>query len=245
FARGVDGEREAVQLLAFDAPSPQWLLPYWSTDPQRVQRAITEWGRDADSSDSERALLTATRALRDREGTKAVLFMTDAETSGRALTPELWEALEEVRPRVFTFEISSGGNRYPQQLMQSWAAVNGGVYQMSSGVGDFDAGFARASCLLRRPKRYTVEVTTSAAPLPGPGTLSVMPAQEAGAPGVHVIFDASGSMGQVLPSGEPRIAAAKRALDDLVGSALEEGTPFSLRAFGHVAPNSCETSLDV
>src|SRR5690606_34368557 len=39
--------------------------------------------------------------------------------------------------------------------------------------------------------------------------------------------------------------AAKRALDELVGSSLEEGTPFSLRAFGHVAPNSCETRLDV
>src|SRR5690606_32388538 len=73
FARGVDGEREAVQLLGFDEPNPQWLLPYWSTDPQRVQRAITDWDRNADSSNSELALLTATNALRDREGTKAVL----------------------------------------------------------------------------------------------------------------------------------------------------------------------------
>jgi len=60
-----------------------------------------------------------------------------------------------------------------------------------------------------------------------------------------VIFDASGSMGQPLPSGEQRIAAAKRALEQLVGTVLEEGTPFSLRAFGHVAPSSCETRLEV
>src|SRR5690606_11061792 len=67
----------------------------------------------------------------------------------------------------------------------------------------------------------------------------------AGAAGVHVIFDASGSMGQLLPSGESRMAAAKQALEGLIGAALEEATPFSLRAFGHVTPNSCETRLDV
>ena len=245
FARGVDGDREAVQLLAFDDPTPKWLLSHWSDDPERVQRAITEWDRGADSSLSEIALLTASEALRGREGTKAILFMTDAETSGYRLTPELWDSLAEVKPRVFTFEISSGGGAYPQDLMQNWANVNAGVYEMASGVGSFDAGFARASCLLRRPKRYTIEVTTAAVAPPGPGTLTVMPSPDAGESGVHVIFDASGSMGQKLPSGEQRIVAAKRALEDLVGAVLEDETPFSLRAFGHVAPNSCETSLDV
>lgn len=245
FAQGVDPSREAVQLLAFNEPAPRWLLPYWSSDTERVQRAITEWDRNADSSNSELALLTATRALAGREGTKAILFMTDAETGGHGLTPDLWAALEAVRPRVFTFEISSGGNVYPQQLMQSWAGVNAGVYQMARGVGDFDAGFARASCLLRRPKRYTVTVTTSTVEPPGPGTLRVVPSPTAGQGAVHVVFDASGSMGQALPSGEPRIAAARRALEDLVDAVLEEGTPFSLRAFGHVAPNSCESSLEV
>ena len=245
FAQGVDADRESVQLLAFNEPAPVWLLPYWSSDTERVQRAITEWGRGAESSNSELALLTATEALRDREGTKAILFMTDAETGGYGLTADLWGALEAVRPRVFTFEISSGGNEYPQQLMQSWAGVNAGVYSMARGVGDFDAGFARASCLLRRPKRYTVTVTTSAVEPPGPGTLSVLPATAAGQGAVHVVFDASGSMGQALPSGEQRIAAARRALEDLVGTVLDDQTPFSLRAFGHVAPNSCETRLDV
>src|SRR5690606_23914336 len=128
-----------------------------------------------------------------------------------------------------------------QDMMQNWAAVNSGVYEMASGVGSFDAGFARASCLLRRPKRYTVAVTTAAVAPPGPGTLTVTPSPTAGRAGVHIIFDASGSMGQLLPSGEPRIIAARHALEGLVGVALEDGTPFSLRAFGHVAPNSCET----
>src|SRR5690606_34895132 len=119
FARGVDGDRESVQLLAFDEPSPKWLLPRWSDDPERVQRAITQWHRNADSSNSELALLTAVDALADRDGTKAILFITDAETGGYDLTTRLWEALSEVRPQVFTFEISSSGRDAAQDLMQN------------------------------------------------------------------------------------------------------------------------------
>lgn len=245
FARQVDGDREFVQLLAFQSPSPIWLLPFWSSDTERVQRSLTEWDRNADSSNAELALLTATEGLRGRDGTKAVLFITDAESGGYDLSGRLWSALSEVRPRVFTFEVSTGGNERPQQLMQNWAAVNGGTYDMSSGVGDFDAGFARATCLLRRPKRYTVAVTTSTTEPPGPGTLTVTQAASAAQGAVEVIFDASGSMGQSLPSGEQRIVAARRALEALVGEVLPADTPFALRAFGHIAPSSCETRLDV
>ncbi|MCW5819518.1 MAG: VWA domain-containing protein [Trueperaceae bacterium] len=64
-------------------------------------------------------------------------------------------------------------------------------------------------------------------------------------PAIEVIFDASGSMGRELPSGEQRITAAKHALTTLVNEVLPEGAPFALRAFGHIAPSSCETRLDV
>lgn len=245
FATGLNGEREAAQLLAFDSPRPRWLMPYWSTDPARVQRAITEFDRDADSSNSEAALLAATVALADRDGTRAILLMTDAESDGGVLTPELWQAFDAVRPRVFTFEISSGGTDYAQDLMQDWADVNGGVYSLAAGVGEFDVGFARASCLLRRPKRYTLELTTAAAALPGPGSLVVRQAPGAAPAAVEIVFDASGSMGRELPSGEQRITAAKRTLAELVGEVLPEGTPFALRAFGHITPTSCESRLDV
>ena len=245
FGRGVDGEREAVQLLAFHEPQPTWLLPYWSSDPLRVQRSIQEYDRSDNSSNTEIALITATKALADREGTRAILLITDAESNGYGLTPDLWRALEEVRPRVFTFEISSGGSDYAQDMMQDYAAVNGGYYEMADGVGDFDAGFARASCILRRPKAYEVEVAASYVAPPGPGMLSVVPAPGAAMAAVEVIFDASGSMGQLLPSGEQRIVAAKRALETLVGEVLPEETPFALRAFGHISPTSCETRLDV
>lgn len=245
FATDVDGEREAVQLLAFDDPNPRWLLPFWSSDTARVQRSIVEFDRSADSSNSETALLAATKALADREGTRAIMLMTDAESGTDYLTPELWSAFEEARPRIFTFEISSAGNDYAQDLMQDWADVNSGRYALAAGVGEFDAGFSRASCLLRRPKQYTVALATRNQALPGPGSLSVRAAAGAAQPAIEVIFDASGSMGRELPSGEQRITAAKRALTALVNEVLPEGAPFALRAFGHIAPSSCETRLDV
>ncbi|HET8985420.1 MAG TPA: hypothetical protein VFN03_06655, partial [Trueperaceae bacterium] len=245
FAADVSSDREAVQLLAFDDPSPQWLLPFWSSDTLRVQRAIVEFDRQADSSNSESSLLVATKALADREGTRAILLMTDAESGTENLTPELWQAFGDVMPRIFTFEISTSGTDYAQDLMQDWADVNGGVYTLASGVGDFDAGFSRASCILRRAKAYRVDVTASYVEPPGPGTLSVTRAAGAAQAAVEIIFDASGSMGRELPSGEQRITAAKRALQSLVGEVLPEGTPFALRAFGHIAPSSCETRLDV
>lgn len=245
FALDLDGDKEYAQLLAFDDPLPKWLLPFWSGEPERVQRAITEFDRDAHSSNSETALLVATEALAQREGTRAIMLITDAETFSYDMTPELWEAMEGARPQIFTFEVSSGGNARPQDLMQNWAAVNGGFYDFTTGIGSFDAGFARASCILRRPKAYRVEVTTDSVPPPGPGLIEVKRAAGAAEGAVEVIFDASGSMGQNLPSGEQRIVAAKRVLESLIGEVLPEGAPFALRAFGHVSPNSCEMELEV
>ncbi|MDF1521851.1 MAG: hypothetical protein P1P87_03415 [Trueperaceae bacterium] len=245
FARDLDPDREVVQLLAFDNPAPIWVLPYWTADPQRATRALNEFDRKADSSDSYTPLLEATTALGEREGTRALLLITDAETPGHDLTAKLWRAFEAVRPRVFTFEVSSGGNARPEDLMQSWSAVADGVYDLASGVGDLDAGFARASCLLRRPKPYRVEVTTAYEAPPGPGTLRVVRGEGAAQPAVEVIFDASGSMGQRLPSGASRIDVAKGVLEEFVRTGLPDDVPFALRAFGHITPNSCETRLDV
>jgi hypothetical protein len=245
FVRDVDPDRESVQLLAYDDPAPRWLLPTWSADPLRVAEALNDFDRSADSSNSYTALLAAARALEQREGVRALLLITDAETPSYDLSTELWRAFERGQPRVFTFEISSGGSNAAQDLMQDWAAVADGRYALAGDVGDFDAGFARASCLLRRPKAYRVEVTTATETPPGPGTLRVVRGEGAAQPAVEVIFDASGSMGSKLASGESRIDVAKAVLRDFVATGLPEGTPFALRAFGHITPNSCETRLDV
>ena len=75
-----------------------------------------------------------------------------------------------MRPRVFSFEISSGGNAYSQDLMQDWAAVNSGHYAHMSTIGDMEVGFDRATCLLRRPAAYVLSLATRSAapPLPIP-----------------------------------------------------------------------------
>ncbi|MDX1746544.1 MAG: discoidin domain-containing protein, partial [Halobacteriales archaeon] len=86
FARDLDPEREFTQLLAYDNPTPRWLLPYWSATPTRVQSAINQFDRNADSSNSYEAVSVATAALADREGTRAILLMTDAESGGAEAT---------------------------------------------------------------------------------------------------------------------------------------------------------------
>ncbi len=129
--------------------------------------------------------------------------------------------------------------------MQAYAAANRGVYDYARNTGDFEAGYRRASCHLRRPKPYEVQVAVAYAEPPGPGALSVERGEGAALPGVQVIFDASGSMGSLLPDGTSRIDAAKQVLDTLVGEVLPEGTPFALRAFGHLTPQSCESRLEV
>ena len=245
FARDVDPEREFVQLLAYDDPTPIWLLPFWSADPVRVQEAIHAFDRDADSSNSFNAMTVATDALTDRDGTRAILLITDAETGGFDLTPRLWNLLHETRPRVFAFEVSTGSSDWTQDLMQSWAYVNDGHYSYARNVGDFDIGFRRASCKLRRAKGYRVEVATRYEAPPGPGTITVVPGPEAAKPAIEVILDASGSMGAKLPDGTSRIDAALDTLQGLVSEGIEEGTPFALRAFGHVTPSTCEQELVV
>ena len=246
FARDVDPEREFVQMLAFDDPTPKWLLPYWSGDPTATSRSLVEFDRrTADSSNAELAVSAAVGALGQREGTRALLVITDHESGGYRLTRDLWRSIEEVGPRIFTFEVSTAGSGITQDRMQAYAAANDGHYAYARNVGDFDAGFRRASCHLRRAKAYTVAVEVAYQEPPGPGTLTVARGEDATLPGVEVIFDASGSMGASLPSGEPKIDAAKGVLRDLVGEILPEGVPFALRAFGHLTPQSCESRLEV
>ncbi|MEX2536290.1 MAG: VWA domain-containing protein [Trueperaceae bacterium] len=247
FVTEVQPGREAAQLLAFEEyPEGMFLLPDWSDDPLELMTALNNYGRTAGSSNAEANLLAATQALGERDGTRAIMFMTDAESNGRNLNPQLWTELERVRPRVFTFETSSAGSTYTQDLMQSWADVAGGYYDYARGVGDFEAGFARATCHLRRPAHYQLEANTAYRAPPGPGLLSVGRSEGvAGNPPVEIVLDLSGSMSRALPSGPSRVEVAKRVLHGLVTETLPEGTPFALRVFGHVRPNSCDTRLEL
>ena len=155
--RAIDPQLEVVNLLPFGEPG-QFLLPDWSGDPLAVQAALTNYWRLDSSSNAEWNLLVATDALGQRTGTRAAVLITDAESNGYDKTPELWAALDRVRPRVFSFEISSGGNAASQDLMQDWADANAGHYAHVTSIGDMETGFDRTACLLRQPARYTVAV---------------------------------------------------------------------------------------
>lgn len=153
FTQDIDPAYETVNLLPFGDPG-QFLLPDFSGDPLAVQRAFTNYPRQESSSSAESNLLAATNALALRPGVRAVVLMTDAESSSYGETAKLWQALQAVQPRVFTFEISSGAYAYSQDLMQDWAAVNTGYYANLSTLDAFQQGFARATCFLRRPAEY-------------------------------------------------------------------------------------------
>ena len=249
FVRDVDPLREVVHLLPFSDSSGRFLLPDWSGDSLALMAAFTNYDRSDSSSDAEPNLLSATEALSERVGARAVIFMTDAESGGYASTVELWDALAEVRPRVFALETSSAGSAHTQDLMQSWASVAGGYYDYSRSVGDFEIAFARATCHMRRPARYSVSVETTNREPPGPGGISVSAAGGGNGgtdavPPVEIILDASGSMFREF-GGETRIDLAKLAVLELTSEVLPEGTPFALRVFGHREPNACRTDLEL
>lgn len=249
FAREVNASRELVQLQVF-AGNPTFLLADWTSAPHEVLRGMLAYPRDEGSSDLEGNLAYAVAQLNQRDGTRALMLVTDAESSPGALTvTPLWEALLETPVKLFAFETSSAASDHTQDRMQTYADVAGGFYDYARTLGDLDVGFARASCLLRQPKLVQVALRVEARDPPGPGALALLsPPQStvgnATQPAVHVIYDASGSMGQLLLDGSAsRHAVARRTLTALVEEILEPGTPFALRAYGHLAPMSCDSAL--
>lgn len=63
---------------------------------------------------------------------------------------------------------------------------------------------------------------------------------------VELILDGSGTMGQLLPTGQSRWEAARDAMLALAeGQVFPSGLPVALRVRGHVQPLSCEMRLEV
>ena len=245
FVAAVESGREFVNLLPFQDGGGQLLLAEWSDQPYVLQAALNDYHRKDGSSEAELALLTATRGLEEREGTRAVVFLTDADTHSYDDTARLWRLLGEVRPRVFTLELHRGNVAYQQDLMQGWAAVNDGHYDFFRTNADLEVAFDRAACHLRRPAGYFLTAETHFEEPPGPGTIQVVAADEAiGRPAVELILDASGSMLQRL-EGRLRIDIARDVLVSLVEETLPQGTPLALRIFGHRTPGACQTDLEV
>jgi hypothetical protein len=184
YAADVQPGKEVVNFLPF---GDSLLLQQWEDDPYLLQGAIASYPRTAGSSDAEGSLMTAMDGLSDRDGSKAIVLITDAESSPTQEELDgLWSEFGTVKPRVFAIQIGgANGLDHSQDLMQDWATVNHGQYVYVRNQGEMDVAFDRAATTLRRPTVYSLSATASppqatptavptATPLPTP-TLAPTP----------------------------------------------------------------------
>lgn len=167
FVAGVVPEHEAVNLLPFE---DDFLLDEWGATPEELQAALNAFAYSSSSSGGEKALLDAASGLAGRPGAKAILIITDGETSSKQVAPEMWAVLSVVQPRIFAVQIGAEADPVSSQdIMQDWATVGDGTYQYSLTQGEIDRAFDRTATYLRRPADYTLTVeATFEAPTPTP-----------------------------------------------------------------------------
>ncbi len=218
-------------------------------DPELLIRRLGNETATGDSSNAEAALVQAGGALKDLDGVRGIILITDAATN-RDLP--LWQTLSDVRPRIGALAIPSTGafGRNPDRerdLMENWARASGGFYQYISTQADFSQGFARAVDKMRGPKPYQISISFGPF-VPAPeGSLRAfeMPAEENSdqrtTSSVLILMDTSGSMLQRI-DGKRRYQIAQTALAPLAQQANARGIAIGLRRFG-IAPDACDTEL--
>ena len=230
------------------------LLDTWSDQRYELQNAIDRRVGGGGSSSAEAALIEAMTQLSAREGARAILLVTDAETSSYPSSTEMWRALAAVRPLVFAVHIGGSGEPYVSTAyMQDWAVSGGGVYRYAGTHGEMDRAFDRLATWLRRPAGYELAARTAfleePPPSRDPGSIAVRSApdgsSDAVAPdvGVEIVLDTSGSMLERIGR-QRRIDVARDALRELVTERLPSGTPVALRIFGD-GDDPCGSSLAV
>ena len=238
YAEGLVPGRDAANLVPFGRKE---LLGDWYGEPYIVQTALNDYPRKESSSDAEKTLDTATRALAPLSGAKAIVLITDAVTSR---DEKVWDSFRSIRPRVFGLGVSLS-EADNQDLMEDWSRVNGGYYTHLIDQGEMEVAFDRVATLLRGLAPYTLSVTTEHRKQPGPGELLLTSGPHGSGEGaIELILDASGSMLQRI-GGKRRIEIAKNVLSAAVGEHIPAGTPLALRVFGDKEANSCRTDLEI
>lgn len=218
-------------------------------DPELLIRKLGHEAPSGDSSNAEAALVQANAALKDQDGVRGIILITDAATNRDSA---LWQSLRNVRPRIGALALPSTGAFGPnpdreRDLMENWARANGGFYQYISTQSDFTEGFARAVDKMRGPKPY--QITISYGPfVPQPdGSLRVIETRAEGGSdqaitsSLLVLMDTSGSMLQRI-DGKRRYQVAQEALAPLATQAAERGIAIGVRQFG-IEPDACDTGL--
>jgi len=203
YAADVQPGKEVVNFLPFGDPL---LLEQWQDDPYLLQGAIASYPRTAGSSDAEGSLITAMDGLSGRDGSKAIVLITDAESSPTQEELDgLWLEFGTVKPRVFAIQIGgANGLDHSQDLMQDWATVNHGQYVYVRNQGEMDVAFDRAATTLRRPTFYSLTVTAaSPTPTPAPTPTAVPTATPPPTPAPTLVPTSvphSGSLKIVVPT---------------------------------------------
>ncbi len=218
-------------------------------DPELLIRRLGNEPATGDSSNAEAALVQASNALKDQDGVRGIILITDAATNRDLL---LWQTLGDVRPRIGALAIPSTGafGRNPDRerdLMENWARANGGFYQYISTQADFSEGFARAVNAMRGPKPYQMSISFGPFVPQPEGSLrasETRTAENSDQPttsSVLILMDTSGSMLQRI-DGKRRYQIAQTALAPLAQQADARGIAIGLRRFG-IAPDACDTEL--
>ncbi|MDT8321431.1 MAG: VWA domain-containing protein [Xanthomonadales bacterium] len=247
FADDVAAGVEYVNFVPFQEPPASLLTDQWLDQPTALQTILNDYDRTDASSNTESNALRAAIELGQRDGSRAMILLTDAASTGYKDRSRMWASLQETRPRIFALELHSGiAANVPQQqdLMQDLAMAQKGHYSYFSSQSDLDLGFRRASCMLRRPVEYTLSAQTRSVRPPEPGAIEVELNATATASAIEIIFDASGSMWARL-DGVPRIQIAREVLVDLVNNTLPRGATVALRVFGNREAQSCRTDLEI
>jgi hypothetical protein len=163
YAADVQKGQEVVNIVPFGRDV---LLPDWSDEPYLLQSALTNYPRLESSSDADGALLTSMDALSHQTGTKAIILITDNETTPTTEQLETeWSQLASVQPSIFSIQIAgSDAAAGKQDIMQDWSLVNNGHYRYVQNQGEMDIAFDRAATILRRPSYYSVMVEATAPP---------------------------------------------------------------------------------
>jgi Mg-chelatase subunit ChlD len=254
FAADVRRGRDRVMVIPFGADARP-LLRDWTDDAYLLLSALEGNFADGDSS-TEASVLHALKVLTARQGARAILLVTDGETSSFGDGARMWAGLAGQRPLIYTVHLGgTPGTTDSTHLLQDLAGSSGGAYAYVRTQDELDRAFDAMATTLRRPAGYTLAYTTSAEdlPPPEPGALSVV--TRTGADGtpvaapidssvaIEIVLDTSSSMRAKLGR-TTRIDAAKDVLTRLVREELPPGVPVALRWFRQ-AKGSCDTELAV
>ena len=243
--------RVEFNLFPFRDPTTQALLKDFTGDGATLFSALQSYDWKDNSSSAETALIGASQALKTRTGRRAIVLLTDAETSSLAQTGPLWNEIDQTGAQIFALAVptkTSGEMAWrSHDLMMDWATTSGGFLQMVGDQGALEASFKRAVAATQTGSSYTLSAAALAPQGPGTLTVAVAPPTKSAqtsttAPSVALVLDASGSMLQKI-KGRQKIEIARAELDHLVREVLPESTPITLRVYGQGGKGSCTSDL--